>query len=236
LLTLHNPQLQARREQVAAKLAQAEQTQYAHLGTESAKAGQADQDVNRLSAELDELDQQLSRLQVRAHQDGRLVWPRADDLDGLYAKRGQLLGQVLGAAPPSIKIAVPQADVPLWHRTSQVHAMGRVSMRLQHPGAAAVPAASWRDAMGATQVLPSAALSRDLGGEIATDPSDAQHLRTLRPVVLMDFLPAQPLTDVQDLRLGQRAWVKLDQGWAPPLWQGWRWVRHRALQDLAPSS
>ena len=35
--------------------------------------------------------------------------------------------------------------------------------------------------------------------------------------------------------LGERAWVRIDHGWSPPLWQFARWVQHRALLDFHPS-
>jgi putative peptide zinc metalloprotease protein len=236
LLTLHNPQLQARRDQVAAQLAQAEQSQYTHLGRESDKAGQADDDATRLSAELARLDEQLAQLQVRARQDGQLVWPHADDLAGLYARRGQLLGQVLGAALPSVKVAVAQADAPQWKQATQQVRTPGISLRLRAPGSQPVQAELVRDALGATQQLPSPALSRDFGGDVPTDPKDDEHLRTIGAVVLMDIQALAPLAADHAVRLGERVWVRLDQGWAPPAWQWWRWVSRRVLLDLSPAT
>jgi putative peptide zinc metalloprotease protein len=230
LLTLHNPQLIAQREHLAAKLHQAEQGQYGHLGTDSAKAGQAGDEVEQLAAELTRVDEQIAQLEVRARRPGRLVWPDGDDLQGRYARRGQLLGQVLDQSPPMVKVAVAQADVaPL--QTSSTS----VSVRLRAPGSKPVSATLLRDAIGATQQLPSAALSQEMGGDILTDPKDEHHLKTVRPVVLMDVQLSAAASPDKTARLGERAWVRLDHGWAPPVWQLWRWARHRALTDFSAS-
>jgi hypothetical protein len=35
-------------------------------------------------------------------------------------------------------------------------------------------------------------------------------------------------------RLGERAWVRFDQGWSPPLAQLWRWTRQRVDASFNP--
>jgi hypothetical protein len=85
--------------------------------------------------------------------------------------------------------------------------------------------------MGATRQLHSAALSEAMGGDIETDPKDDKHLQALRPIVWMDVRvpslvldgarPQAPNTSAP--RLGQRAWVRLDHGMAPLIWQ---WLQH----------
>jgi putative peptide zinc metalloprotease protein len=230
LLTLHNPQLIARREHLAAKLRQADQGQYEHIGTDSAKAGQSGDEVSQLTAELARVEEQIAQLEVRARRHGRLVWPEGDDLLGRYARRGQLLGQVLDQSPPMVKVAVAQADVaPLQAHTAAI------SVRLRAPGSTPVSGTMLRDAVGATQQLPSPALSQEMGGDIITDPKDEHHLKTVRPVVLMDVQLDSAASPDKASRLGERAWVRLDHGWAPPIWQLWRWAQHRALTDFNPS-
>lgn len=230
LVTLHNPQLSAKREHLAAQLSQAEQGQYSHLGVDSAKAGQASDEAGRLVAQLARIDEQIGQLQIRARRPGRLVWPEGDDLPGRYAKRGQLLGQILDQAPPVIKLAVAQNDVSALQEQTR-----SASVRLRAPDLHPVDATLLRDAIGATQQLPSAALSQALGGDILTDPQDEHHLKALRPVVLMEVQLDKRWAIDHAARLGERAWVRLDHGWSPPVWQLLRWIRHRALLDFNPA-
>lgn len=236
LVSLHNPRLLAERARIAAQLAQAEQGEFSLIGLDSAKAGQASDQVQRWQAQLAHVDEQLSALAVRAHRAGRLVLPQAPDLPGRYVHRGELLGHVLGQEAPTVRVAVAETEV-----TALRDAARSVSVRLHAQGAQAWPAAMLRDSIGATRALPSAALSQDMGGEILTAPQDEHHLQTLRPVVLMDVQLQRPAHQAVDTdgrmngRLGQRAWVRFDLGWSPLPWQAWRWVHRRALSDFNPA-
>ena len=237
LVMLHNPRLAADRERIAAQIAQAEQGAFANMGEDGkglGKAGQAGDALQRWQAELRHVDEQIEAMNVRARRAGTLVLPRADDLPGRYIKRGELLGHVLGDAPPRVRVAVHDDEVgPLRQDTRSV------SVALRTPDVRPLPATLLRDGIGATRELPSPALSQDMGGQIATDPQDDKHLRTLRPVVALDVTvsprDAQGLAQGTDTaRLGERVWVRFDRGWAPLPWQAWRWIRHRAMTDFNP--
>lgn len=228
LVTLDNAKLLAQRERLAAQVTQAEQDQFngMGIGRDAAQSGKAQDELQRLQAEVARLDEQIAHLQVRALSAGRLVLPNEHDLPGRYLHRGELLGQVLTQHPPTVRVAVREADaVPLRQH------LGDVSVRLSSQPHRAEPGTLVRDAVGATRQLPSAALSEQQGGDIQTDPQDEHHVNTVRPVVLMDVrldhaAPAQ--------RLGERAWVRFDQGWSPPVAQWWRWARQRADAGFNP--
>lgn len=231
LVTLDNPKLLARRERLAAQVTQAEQQQFTGMlaGTDkdAAQSGKAQDELLRLQAEALRLDEQIAHLQVRARSAGQLVLPRQHDLPGLYLHRGDLLGHVLTAQPPTVRVAVREADAVQLRQHLQ-----QVSVRLSSgQGDAATNGTLVRDAIGATRQLPSPALSDVHGGDIQTAPRDEQQLNTVRPVVLMDVrldhaVPAE--------RLGERAWVRFDQGWSPPVAQVWRWARQRVDSSFNP--
>ncbi|RZL00313.1 MAG: biotin/lipoyl-binding protein [Rubrivivax sp.] len=228
LVTLDNPKLLAQRERLAAQVTQAEQTQFTGMlaghDKDTAQSGKAQDELLRLQAEVAHLDEQIGHLQLRARSAGRLVLPQPGDLPGRYLHRGDLLGHVLTAQAPTVRVAVREADaVQLRQHLKQV------SVRLSHQ--APSQATLVRDAIGATQQLPSAALSDVHGGDIQTDPHDEHQLNTVRPVVLIDVrldhaAPAE--------RLGERAWVRFDQGWSPPLAQLWHWSRQRVDAHFNP--
>ncbi len=229
LVTLDNAQLLARRERLAAQVTQAEQDQFTStaIGQDAAQSGKARDELQRLQAEVTRLDEQIAQLQVRALSAGRLVLPHEHDLPGRYLHRGDLLGHLLTGQPPTVRVAVREADA--------VHLrqhLGAVSVRLSSQAHHPEPGSLVRDAVGATRQLPSAALSEQHGGDIQTDPQDKQQLNTVRPVVLMDVRLAHATLAE---RLGERAWVRFDQGWSPPVAQLWRWVRHRVDATFNPA-
>ncbi len=243
LLTLRNPKLQADQAQREAQLAQAEQDQFTAMNTDAGRAGQAGAEITRLQADVQRLQAQQEALTVRAGRAGRVVLPHQADLAGRYVRQGELLGHVLNDEPGSLKIAVREADAPdvgqASHGSPGAAAPRSVSVRLasQSASSASLTGQLWRDAQGATEQLPTAALSTAMGGDILTAPDDTEHRRALRPVVLMD-IRLQPDADDparEALRLGERAWVRIDRGWSPPMAQLARWMRHRAAEVFNPS-
>jgi putative peptide zinc metalloprotease protein len=229
LAQLDNPRLSAQRDRIAAELARAQQSQFTYLGVDGSKAGQAVDEATKLQGQLERIEEQLASLQIRAQRPGRLVWPRADDMPGHYVRRGELIGHILDRQPATVRVAMAQDEVPLLSQHTRA-----ASVRLSDPRSHAQPATLIRDSIGATLSLPSAALSDAMGGDITTDPKDDKHLRTLRPVVLMDLQLDTPASDDQPTRLGERAWVRLSHGWSPLLWQAGRWVQQQALRVFNP--
>lgn len=228
LLELSNPKLQAERDRVAAQADAAEHQQFQAFGEDGARMGNASEEVQRLQAQLEELDRRLAGLQLRAARGGRLVLPGQADLPGAWLARGSLVGHVLGAGLPTLRVAVDHEDaVRLRQR------LRGVSVRpADFPAAAAaLPAQLARDSQSATQQLPSAALGDRHGGDIQTDPQDRDALRTLRPVVLMDVATQQPFTQ----RLGERAWVRFDLGWSPLAAQLLQGLRRQVAQRFNPA-
>lgn len=239
LLTLRNAQLQADLGQRLAQLAQAEQNQFMSMDGDPERAGQASAEITRLQTDIDRLQARVDALTVRAGRAGRLVLPQWQDLPGRYVKQGDLLGHVLTSERGNIRMAVRETDAPEVGLApadgDQPSTVRRVSVRLaswSHGDAMA--GQLWRDAQGATGQLPTAALSDTMGGDILTVPDDPEHLETVRPVVLMDVsLAASEQTP--PLRLGERAWVRIDRGWSPPVVQLVRWMRGRLDEAFHPS-
>lgn len=228
LVTLDNAKLLAQRERLATQVTQAEQDQFngMGIGQDAAQSGKAQDELQRLQAETARLDEQIAHLQVRALSAGRLVLPNEQDLPGRYLHRGELLGHLLTGQPTTVRVAVREADaVALRQHLGEVSV--RLSSQAHHTGAGTLT----RDAVGATRQLPSAALSDQHGGDIQTDPQDEHQLNTMRPVVLMDVRLNQTASAE---RLGERAWVRFDQGWSPPIAQLWRWARQRADAHFNP--
>lgn len=236
LLELANPKLAAERDGIAARLDAAEHQQFQAFGEDGARMGNASEEVLRLRAQLDEAERRIAGLQLRAGRGGRLVLPAQADLPGSWLARGSLLGHVLGAGAPVLRVAVDHEDA--------VRLRGRlrgISVRMAGAAAAqsAWPARLLRDTQAAVHELPSAALAESHGGGIQTDPKDQQALRTVRPIVVMDVamdaMADAPPRQASAQRLGERAWVRFDLGWSPLAVQLLQGLRQRAARQFNPA-
>ena len=201
-------------------------------GRADARAGDAQAELAAAQAELERLENRLAALVVRAGADGRLVLPDAADLANRFLRRGHLLGQVLSDTPPIVRVAVPESQMGDLHP-----ALARISVSLsatpnQHHGADAL-----RNSSGAVMQLPSAALSARHGGDIVTDPADAEDLRPLEPVVVLDVLlrasPGQAPGAAGE-RIGERAWVRFATGSRPLALEMARALRQQVLRRFNP--
>jgi putative peptide zinc metalloprotease protein len=227
VLQLTNPQLQASLERQSSRVA-ALQTQLVRaLPGHGAAAGDAGAELSAAQAELDRLEDRVAALTVRAGVAGRVALPRAADLGGRFFKRGHLLGQVLTPEPPSVRVALPEAQAVDLRRDAE-----GVSVRLASAPGVRHAGVLERDGIGAVMQLPSAALSARHGGKVQTDPQDADALRPLLPVVLLDVRLDAPGT--QAARLGERAWVRFDAGLAPLAWQLARAGRRQVMARFNP--
>ena len=230
VLQLANPRLQAELQRHTARVAALEAELFGALPANAygGKSGDARAELAAAQAALARAQQRVDALVVRAQAAGRLSLPAAADLQGAWTTRGRLLGQVLTDEPAAIRVAVPETQARDFSSAPQA-----VSVRFASDPMTAHPARLLRDAVGAVNRLPSAALSQRHGGPVATEPQDADALRPLQPVVLLDF---QLLGgDGSAARLGERAWVRLDTGSAPLAQRLAEAARRLVLQRFNPA-
>lgn len=212
VLQLANPRLQAELQRQQSRVSALEAELFGALPAAGGKSGASRAELVAAQAALARAQQRVDSLVVRAQAAGRLRLHAARDLQGAWAARGRLLGQVITDQPAAVRVALPEAqarDLDLLAGATQ----SPVSVRLVSDPGTTHPARLLRDAVGATLQLPSAALSQRHGGPVATEPQDKDALRPLQPVVLIDIqLTSGAATGA---RLGERAWVRLDTGFAP---------------------
>lgn len=192
---------------------------------DSAQAGDARAELQAAQTERARLQQRLDLLTVRAQVAGHLLLPRADELPDQFLRRGFVLGQILRDTPPVVRVALPHAQSGALRAADDV-----VTVRLSTTPQIERHASVLRDSLSAVTRLPSAALGSRHGGDITTDPGDADGLQTREPVVVMDVQLAEAGPPA-NTRMGERAWVRFDAGSAPlvlQLAQGLRllWMRH----------
>jgi len=226
LVMLLEPALLAERDTLRARLLGLSARQYDAILREPAQARNVIEDLERTRAELERAEQRIAQWTVRSKAAGRLVIPREEDLAGSFVQKGATLGYVLEAAPPLVRVAVPQEHAALLRgRTRQVE------VRLADEGATR-PARLAREVPASTRVLPSAALGAPAGGPHAVDPTDKEGTRALDPLFLFDVALEQSALQ----RLGERAWVRFELRAEPLAMQWQRRVRQALLKHFNPAT
>ncbi|MBC5783737.1 PqqD family peptide modification chaperone [Ramlibacter sp. USB13] len=226
VMQLSDPALVAAREKAWGERTGLLAQQYTALLNDPARAGDAQVQIERNTAELERAEQQLAELDLRAHASGRTVWAREADLPGSYAKRGAMLGYVLAPEPAQVRVVLQDED--MLRVRGQVRA---IEVRLAGAPFTAHAATLASETPAATQQLPSAALADRHGGPVPVDPADRDALRTQKPVFLLDVV----VPDVPAGHVGGRAWVKLQLEPQPVGWQAVRALRQLLLRQFNPT-
>lgn len=166
-MSLSDPELAAHVIEQAAHVEAAQARYDAASVADPALGQQLASALEREQAVLGALRERASRLEVRSAGSGRLWIPDTDDLPGRHVQQGEVLGYVIPSEAPRVRVIVGQADADF----IRGHTLGIEVMLPFAPGSIwtarvvrAVPAAS--------NELPSAALGREGGGTVATDPRD----------------------------------------------------------------
>jgi putative peptide zinc metalloprotease protein len=126
-----------------------------------------------------------------------------------------------------VRVAIPQQEAALVQAGSR-----GVSVRLAEQPGAVRRGELLRDVAGTVPRLPSAALGDRGGGDIVTDPGDAQGLTPAQGIVLADVR----LDGAAGARVGGRAWVRFDHGYATLAEQAARRVQQLFLEHFNPSA
>ena len=185
---------------------------------DAAAAQRAEAEVGTLQAREAELVQRIEQMSMRSTRAGRVSWVEPQTLLGRHVQRGEVLGYVLADDRLVARTVVPGEDIAwLLAGVRSVSVMRPEAAGESHLG-------RWDGVVPETgSVLPAAALGVQAGGRIETDPADADGLRTLQPVAVIDV----QVPDLAVQRLGARLLVRFDHGPQP---LGARWLRR--LQQL----
>ena len=170
-------------------------------------------------------EQRSAGLLLSAGSAGRFTVAQADDLPGRFLRQGQVLGWVLGDAPPTVRVVLDQAGieaVTTATRSVELRQAGALDQPLAGRVARRVPAG--RDE------VPSSALTPAGGGNTAADPRDPKGLRTLERVFQLDVelltLPRVPLP------YGQRLYLRFEHDAEPLAQRVGRAVRRLLLRHF----
>lgn len=191
------------------------------LADDRAQAAAASATLARERQALARLEERIDHLVLVAGSAGRLVVPRASDIQGRWLRQGEQLGHVLDGQLRSVRVVVRQDDIGLVRNQ-----LRQVRVRVADRVAEIHEARVVREVPGGSDRLPSRALSVAAGGRHATDPGDADGLKTLNRV--FQFELALP-DSVGGLQLGTRVFVRFELAPEPAGRQIWRRLRQLFL-------
>jgi putative peptide zinc metalloprotease protein len=198
LLRLSNDALHADLQRVRAELARREVERAASFDANALRTGVAGDELARLAAERDRLQQRADQLLVRAAVAGRLVIAPRLNRVGQYLPQGQLVAHVLAPGAPLVRALVRNEDI------AQVRDGTRaIGVALAHAPAQDIAATLAGAVPRAGVSLPSAALGEAAGGSIALDAADKTGRTALEPHFQLDLRLAPGV----DARIGARALV-----------------------------
>jgi putative peptide zinc metalloprotease protein len=155
---------------------------------------------------------------------GQMLWSRPSDLPQRQLARGELVGIVTPSPPSVVRIVVTQADAGLMRA---VHRSIRVALA-DRPGDP-VDGRVVREVPEAERRLPSPVLGTAGGGAEVLDPRDPNGETALSPVFQFDVELLRP---PPDLRVGTRAFVRVELDEEPVAAQIWRRLRQLFLTRL----
>ena len=183
----------------------------------------------QLGLERDSLERTLERtraLTVAAEVDGVFTVAKPADMNGRFYRKGEVLGYVLGAVQPVVRVVVEQAMVDSVALSTQ-----SVELRLADDVGRVLSGRIVRQVPAGDTEVPSRALVSQGGGRIAADPRDPQGRRTLERIFQIDVLLSEPLA--RSNAYGQRVFVRFDMRPEPLAAQSYRALRRLFLNHFS---
>lgn len=224
VLEMVAPELAARVAVQRAKLEELQAQYDAAWGTSQAKAQQIGQQVGREQAALARLENEASRLTLRAGMAGRLLLDRPDDLPGRYLKQGEVVGYLRVDASTLVRLVVTQAEVD----RVRLDARG-VEVRFPQDTSRRWPATLARATPAAIRELPSAVLGAQGGGPVVTDPRDEKGVTAVESVFEFELSLAE---EVPHELLGSKVHVRIEHSPEPVGFRLWRALRRSFLSQF----
>jgi len=188
----------------------------------------ADMIRNQLAAEQSALDRARERAAeqpVVAQVDGVFSIASPQDLPGRWHKQGEVLGYVLGADEPIVRVVVEQAVADLVGASTRA-----VSVRLSDEVGRVIGGHILRQVPAGRDEAPSRALLASGGGKLVADPRDPEGRKTLERVFQIDVGLDEPLG--RPAAFGQRVHVRFDLAREPLAVQAWRSLRRLFLRHF----
>jgi putative peptide zinc metalloprotease protein len=220
-----DPALDAQVRLLRARVDELEASYAAEFVTDRARAEIVRDQLEHERTALQRAIDRAQGLRVSAASAGRFAVQQAADMPGRHLRQGEVIGFIIGEAPPVVRVVLDQASVEaVASSTREVDIL--LAGALDQP----LPGQILRQVPAGSAEVPSQALTATGGGRIAVDPRDPEGRRTLERIFELDVGFATP--PAGPLPFGQRVHVRFDHPPEPLAAQAWRAVRRLFLRHF----
>lgn len=232
LVLCDDPELRASARLLEAQLAELRARDAVYLVESRLQSDMVREEIRLVEARLAESQRRIAGFEISSPAQGRFVMPAPDDAPGRWLQRGEIIAYVMGDEPVIVRAVIRQADI------DQVRAdSGNTEAVTAERVSRVLGARITREVPGASDALPSAALSIEGGGAIAIDPKSLMAAagqgaepRALEPVFQFDLeLAATP----EFRGLGHRVYVRIEHSAEPLAPRAWRAARRLFLRSFS---
>lgn len=226
LIQLNDKQLLTEHTILAARLRELQTKQRSERTNSRVRAAMVADDINAVTAELNQVKDQLSALQIISPVNGRFILHDPHQLRGEFVYQGAILGYVIQDQQPIVRTVVKQEYADLLNLRP-----GLIEVILPGQLASPIQGTLIREVPAGSSTLPSIALGALGGGAISVDMRDETGLTATENVFQLDIaLPK----GTKVTGIGGRAYVRFDHG-SESLWGQWmRSLQHLFLRHLLP--
>lgn len=179
-------------------------------------------EMTHIKANLARARERVKNLVIRSRATGRFILPDAQNLPGRYLKRGELVGYVINAEKPTVRVVVSQSSIDL----VRLHTRS-IQVRLAERVGKILPAVMKREVPGAGHRLPSIVLGSGGGGDIPIDPKDKTGLKATDRFFQFDIQLTKP---VERPLVHDRVYVRFNHGFEPMAYRWYRGLRRLFLR------
>jgi putative peptide zinc metalloprotease protein len=226
LVKLENAELVAEYDGLTKQLIKLEGDQFNALYSDRSKSASIEEQLKKLKVDIDLVQEKISALSIRSNVNGKLVMPHQADLLDTFVKKGTVIGYVLDQSDVKLRVALNAPDVTLIREN-----LAGIEVRTAENPRKTIKAELVSITPSASRELPSKALGDIAGGQHVTDPSDAEGITVINPIILVDL----KLPNAVFERAGGRVNVRFNHGSEPIATQLYRKVKQLFLSYFNPN-
>ncbi len=224
LIICRNSQLETAKKELESTLEEYEQRYSLAKTRDRTEAKILEDEIWRISSELKDINTDLQNLVIKSPTDGIFLLPDAENLTGLFVRRGEQVGFVVDFEMITAMIVVSQMDIDSVRNSTK-----SVEARLAGDPDRVYAAYIEREVPAASKELPSLALSIEGGGELALDPADRDRLKAFEKLFHFEV----KIENANLSTIGERVQVRFNHGFEPLYYRIYRSIRRTLLSKFS---